>query len=116
MNLDQFSLFVKKITTLKTKRGKYLPLHTLDPKVFLTEPDAPRTIWLWPSNQLAPSPSVAAWSPPSLTQSVGRCAGVGATKDSRQLSYSSVHFSLVVAYPRVRHTRARRTLEYATPW
>src|SRR6218665_885495 len=39
MTLDQFSLFRKKIITSKTKRGKYLPLPTLSPNIFLTERD-----------------------------------------------------------------------------
>ena len=41
-------------------------------------------------------------------------AGVGAATDSRQLFDSRVHFSLVVAYSKVRHIRVARTLEYAT--
>jgi len=41
--------------------------------------------------------------------------GVGAAADSRQLLDSRVHFSLVVAYSRIRHTRVGRTQEYATP-
>jgi len=41
--------------------------------------------------------------------------GVGAATDSRQLLYSRVHSSLVVAYSVVRHTWVGCTLEYATP-
>src|SRR6218665_3854316 len=42
-------------------------------------------------------------------------AGVGTATDSRQLFDSRVHSSLVVAYSKVRHTRAERTLEYVLP-
>jgi len=41
-------------------------------------------------------------------------AGVEVATDSMQLFDSRVHYSLVVAYSRLRHTRVGRTLEYAT--
>ena len=44
-----------------------------------------------------------------------RSAAVGDARDSRQILNYKVHSSLVVAYSRVRRTRVRRTLEYATP-